>query len=504
VPIPRYDDYQAEAQLRLRRDETLTALFLASDDHLRRSIASADPAAVRSEVTDSSFKRVLLRYQRLLPDGASLQVTPFFGRDGGSSTTTFGATPTELDTDAWVYGVRAGYRRRVAHEVAGGRPLAATLSLGIDVTGTRTTVFRRGSVNLPAREGDVFVFGQPPGSDVASDAWTAAILGAGPYAQLELAWGPLTVTPGLRIAAYAIDGDHLTPPNPAAPGLGFSRLAWGFDPRLTVSVRATRRLALVGSLGLYHQPPDPKDLSAVFGNPNLGLQSASHYSLGAQVKLTGTLSLELVGFYKHFGCEIDAWRADCGQLVSRSEAPTPQQAAALTQDGEGRSYGGQLLLRQDLWKGFFGWITYTVSRSERKDHPDTPWRLFDYDQTHVLAVLLSYAIGKGFTAGVRFRFTSGLTRTPVYGSFFDARDDQYQPIFGAHNAIRIPPFWQLDARIEKSFHWRSWALSAFLDVQNVTNRSNPEEIIYNFDYSKKQYISGLPTLAVLGLRLEKL
>jgi hypothetical protein len=39
-------------------------------------------------------------------------------------------------------------------------------------------------------------------------------------------------------------------------------------------------------------------------------------------------------------------------------------------------------------------------------------------------------------------------------------------------------------------------------VQNLTNRKNAEELIYNFDYSRRSTISGFPTLAVAGLRLE--
>jgi len=39
-------------------------------------------------------------------------------------------------------------------------------------------------------------------------------------------------------------------------------------------------------------------------------------------------------------------------------------------------------------------------------------------------------------------------------------------------------------------------------VQNVTNRANPEELVYNYDFTKRAYITGLPTLAVLGLRLQ--
>jgi hypothetical protein len=194
--------------------------------------------------------------------------------------------------------------------------------------------------------------------------------------------------------------------------------------------------------------------------------------------------------------------------ATNSTSSSPPLAQALVQSGSfespsGRSYGGQVLLRQELWKGFFGWVTYSLIRSERKDHPDTAWRLFDYDQTHVLAVLVSYAIGKGFTAGARFRYASGFPRTPVTGSFYDAQADAYQPTFGAHNSIRIPDFYQLDVRIEKQFNWKQWGLNLFVDVQNVTNRQNPEELLYNYDYSVKRYITGLPTLAVVGLRVER-
>src|SRR5262249_22299758 len=151
-------------------------------------------------------------------------------------------------------------------------------------------------------------------------------------------------------------------------------------------------------------------------------------------------------------------------------------ARALTQDGTGKSYGGQLLLRQELFQGFFGWISYSLTRSERQDHPDRPTRLFDFDQTHVLGVVASYEF-HGWVAGARFRYTSGVPRTPVIGSFYDARGDQFQPVFGAHNSIRLPDFIQLDLRLERTFTFRGGlSLNAYLDVQNITNRKNPEEV----------------------------
>jgi hypothetical protein len=189
-------------------------------------------------------------------------------------------------------------------------------------------------------------------------------------------------------------------------------------------------------------------------------------------------------------------------LVTRSNSSTPLLAEALVQEGQGRAYGTQLLLRQELASGFFGWVSYTLMRSERKDHPDSPWRLFDYDQTHVATVVGSYELGKGFEVGARFRYATGFPRTPVVGAFYSARRDLYEPNFGQQNSERIPAFVQADARVAKRFQGAWWKAEVYLDVQNVTDRSNPEEVVYNYNYTKRAYITGLPTLPVAGARFE--
>ena len=127
----------------------------------------------------------------------------------------------------------------------------------------------------------------------------------------------------------------------------------------------------------------------------------------------------------------------------------PPVADQLTQDEIGRAYGFQALLRQELLRGFFGWITYSLTRSERQDHPNTAWRLFDFDQTQALGVVASYQLGHGWDLGLRFRYTTGFPRTPVVNSYQDFVTGQYNPIFGPYNSIRIPSFYQLDARLER-------------------------------------------------------
>jgi hypothetical protein len=139
-------------------------------------------------------------------------------------------------------------------------------------------------------------------------------------------------------------------------------------------------------------------------------------------------------------------------------------------------------------------------RSERKDAPNLDWRLFDYDQTHVFTALGSYDLGAGFEFGLRFRYATGYPRTPVVGAYFVPSTGLYQPLFGPQNSIRIPEFISLDARLAKRFKIGKTEAEVYLDVQNVTNHGNPEEIVYNTNFSQRGYITGLPVLPVVGAR----
>jgi hypothetical protein len=256
-------------------------------------------------------------------------------------------------------------------------------------------------------------------------------------------------------------------------------------------VRASPRLSLLVAAGLYSQPPAPTDLSAVFGTPSLGVERAEHLSVGEAPQVTPTLSAEVVGFYK--------WMTD---LAHRDPSPTPKLAQALLQDGVGRSYGVQVLIRQRSWRGLSGWVAYTISRSERQDAPGAGWRLFDSDQPHVLTVLGSQEFG-AWSLGVRFRYARGLPRTPVLGAFYDARDDVFQPIFGAQNSIRLPDFWQVDVRVDRAFALGESAhLLVYIEGLNITNRSNAEEYVYSADFSRRATITGVPVVPVLGARVE--
>ena len=77
--------------------------------------------------------------------------------------------------------------------------------------------------------------------------------------------------------------------------------------------------------------------------------------------------------------------------------------------GSGRAYGAEVMVRYNPDNHFFGWVSYTLSRSERRNAPDQPSYLFQYDQTHIFTALGSYRFPRRWQA---YRFvTSPATLT---------------------------------------------------------------------------------------------
>ena len=482
-PVPHYQDGFARVSHAFSSRERIDLTGLFSTDRIARTNPSLDPQLRSQETREVSFYRIYARYQRQLDDGATVSVIPFVGVDNNALSTDVGGVRTSLQSRSIVGGLRANWRGRVAPFV--------TVEAGLDAEVRATDASRRGSLALPGREGDVRVFGQQPPDQLVADTWNTTSLGLAPYVEtdFELFARRLHIIPGLRVDPYVRSANRRAPVEGDAPSIGAFTQAFQFEPRITVRVAPTPRITLDAAAGLYHQDASPDDLSATFGNPLLPVAQMAQALLAASIRLTETLGVEVTGFV-----------SSADHLAVRSDSPSPARAEALVGTGEGRAYGGQILLRQQSWHGLFGWVSYSLMRSERCRNNTAAWRAFDYDQTHALTAVLAYQLPLGFEVGLRFRLSNGFPRTPVTGAWYDATRDLYQPVFGAQNTERLPLFVQLDARIAKRTRIAGTDLEIYLDVQNVTNQSNAEEIVYNHDYSRSGYITGLPILPVLGAR----
>ena len=274
--------------------------------------------------------------------------------------------------------------------------------------------------------------------------------------------------------------------------------AW-VDPRFAAFWQLHERVLLKGGAGLYHQPPDFRQgqLSPTFGNPDLLPEGASQYMVGTEVRFTDALSLDVQLYYKQLFNQARATLGSSGGDVSVDEVDL-----RYTSIGKGRAYGAEVLLRHALTKNFFGWVSYSLSRTERDYAGGQNYGLSPFDQPHNLVVVASYKLPLDFILGAKIRYTSGPLNAPVKAALYDANGNYFVPITDAQYSRRLPDFFQLDVRLDKRFVFKQWMLALYLDVQNVTNRGNVEAVIYSYDYSQQGYLLGLPILPVLGVRGE--
>jgi TonB family protein len=248
-----------------------------------------------------------------------------------------------------------------------------------------------------------------PAPTLSSIFPTRTDLAIGVHAELRLR--PLEnfqIIPGLRADQYFSGSERAT----------------ALEPRLSTRLDVTKTLTLVQDFGIAHQPPAfvvpvPGFVPAL---GNAGLQQSLQNSAGVELGLPASATLTTRLFHHVFTKVIDP-------------LSTGDDASEL--DGTlGAAYGLEFSLKRPLTKNLGGLVSYTLSRSWRSSGRETfP---AGFDRTHVLNAAVGYELGKNWRAGTRLVFYTGAPKSTT-------KDVEEH----VENPPRDPPFFRVDARIEK-------------------------------------------------------
>lgn len=195
--------------------------------------------------------------------------------------------------------------------------------------------------------------------------------------------------------------------------------------------------------------------------PQLGLQ----YSLGYFHNFfDNTLETSIEVYYKDLYNQLD---------YSESFVQTPDtDVEDEFLSGRGRAYGLELFVRKKKGK-FTGWVSYTLSRSER---------FFDgiqggafptaFDRTHDLSVVASYEINKRWSVSGTFVLGSGAPYTPIKSVYLVNGNPTLE--YGNRNAARLPLYHRLDLAVSYVVTKPKQPFEATLvaSIYNVYNRQN--------------------------------
>jgi hypothetical protein len=148
--------------------------------------------------------------------------------------------------------------------------------------------------------------------------------------------------------------------------------------------------------------------------------------------------------------------------------------------GKGRAYGLELLLKKN--KGdFTGWISYTLSRTERS-FPEIEagrWYPAFYDRTHDFSFVGMYQLAKKWEVNGTFIFGTGNAFTPVAGAY--SIENRVNVFYGPRNSDRLMPYHRFDLSFTYTPKPQSsgrFSSSWNFSIYNAYNRMNPT-FIYN-------------------------
>jgi len=474
---PVYYDYQFLIEHNDDKTGRFRIGFFGSDDSLELLIPPqpGQPALSGNIGLATRFQRLQLLYENDLGKDDSIRAVLAPGQDDIE----FNLGPIYFALNVKSLNTRFEHTHRFGKGV--------TLNSGLDMfAGNATVNLRVPEANRP---------GEPPGQPFSARPFRElsseiAYVFPAIYQELELTPTPrLRIVPGARLDGYNFNG--------------------GFDLQPRVSSRfdvfqGFPRTTVKGGVGVYSQPPQFQQVvEAAGGNPDLSSNRSIHYSVGVEQELTRQIEVGAESFFKQLDRQVVAGISDDGGSTSYDNR------------GLGYVVGGEFLLKYKPDERFFGWVAYTLSRSVRQNGPGAPEFLVNFDQTHILTMLGSYKLGGGWEFGSRFRLISGNLSDPnvcnpaeegcdptrVNALLFGSTGT-YIPIPLGNNTERLPLFHALDIRLDKRWQFQSWQLSAYLDVANVYNNQNVEGINYNFNFTARQNVTGLPILPSIGVRAD--
>jgi len=314
--------------------------------------------------------------------------------------------------------------------------------------------------------GFAFTGSEPVDTTIRASTW-----GAGAYLEDEITLlNRINITPGMRF-------DYFERPLYEA----------FFSPRFSAMYSLNETTRVKASWGYYYQIPQGDEFAPDFGNPELKPQLSIHYILGLEKSMSNNFNADIQVYYK-----------DLKHLVTTSTTP----GVIYENSGIGYSYGFEIFLRKKLTRRFFGWISYSYSKSKRKDSENEPWRNFSFDREHVITTIATYQLSSRWNIGGRWSFMSGRPYTPVIDKIYDTRMDMFWPIFGEENSKRLPSTHRLDFRAEYVKPYNTWIMKLYMEVWNLYMHKNIIDVTYTDDYSEKQYIYMPPIIAFIGIKAE--
>lgn len=197
-----------------------------------------------------------------------------------------------------------------------------------------------------------------------------------------------------------------------------------------------------------------------------------------------------IGYYKNlagnrYELSVEAYYKDMqNQIDYRNGADVYTNDAIESQllFGKGRAYGVEWLLKKPEGR-FNGWVSYTLSKTERQFDGinNNQWFNARQDRTHDIAIVGSYKLNEKWTVSANWIFYTGDAVTFPTGKY--SIDDRVVFYYTERNGYRMPHYHRLDLGATKVLRKRGrFSSELSFSLYNAYGRENAYTI--NFRESK--------------------
>ncbi len=347
-----------------------------------------------------------------------------------------------------------------------------------------STIRRSINNNLVNAEGELAEV-IPSSEGEQSSVYETALFG-----EYEIERGKFQGLMGMRISTAILPGQNY----------------WQPEPRISLRYALNKNLALKASYTRMAQYIH-RVSSSSFALPTdvwypvdnvVRPQTADQLTLGINRLIeTKGIVLSLEGYYKQMN-----------NLVEFREGTNLVLNADFRDDllqGQGRSYGLEALIRKDIGK-FRGWLSYTLSKTERQFDELNNGNTFlaRYDRRHNASLVGNYQLNERWTFSAVWEFISGAQFTPIIG-YYGVPNASFTgidliPQYTDRNTVSLADTHRLDLSIilkGKDKPGKRWRGDWHFSVYNVYNRATPIAIDIIFEEETGGYRYEQPGL--LGL-----
>ncbi|MFZ5517747.1 MAG: TonB-dependent receptor [Candidatus Zhuqueibacterota bacterium] len=264
---------------------------------------------------------------------------------------------------------------------------------------------------------------------------------------------------------------------------GYTRL----DPRVSLKRLISDQFNFTVTFGRYHQFLNLVQMEGMsFADMWFPVDEtftpgkADHYIVSLNYDNRQSFSFTLDAYYKDY-TNIAEYRSP--EMRGADETLENQTAAQNFLKGQGKAYGFDTLIRNNIW-GFEGWIGYSLCFTKKQvDDYNFGLEYYPtYDRRHTITTIQDYRLSRKWRMNFAFKYGSGQPYTEAtarYAVIDPAGRLHYEALDGEKNKYRLPAYHRLDVGLFYNTTWFKLPVEIFIQAVNVYNRDNVWYRIYN-------------------------